>query len=68
MDAVDRAVNLTKAKMLELYAAYLRIMVDGPQAPRTYEGLMGVLRRTISDMEEDCKAFREAVPPDPSKN
>jgi hypothetical protein len=68
VDEVTRAVNLTKAEVLKINAAYLRILVDGVRAPRTYESLAAWIREAAADMEEQAREFRESVPVNPERN
>lgn len=69
MNDVERAVVLTKAHMLKITAAYLRILVDGAaDRPTDYERLAAAVRKAAGDMEEQASDFERGLPRDPERN
>jgi hypothetical protein len=58
MDDITRAVELTKARMLEIQAAYLTIMVGHKDVPKTYEGLKTAIEKAVREWKEQCQAIR----------
>jgi hypothetical protein len=54
----DRDIELTKARMLEIQAAYLRIMIDHRDTPRDFDGVRRLILRTAAEWEEQCQNIR----------
>lgn len=61
MDEITRAVELTKARMLELNGAFLQIICRAKDSPRTLADLRAEIERTGRDWTKDCKEIREQV-------
>ncbi len=61
MDKITRAVELTKARMLEIQALYLTTMVGHRDVPKTYEGLKEHVERAIREWQEQCRTIRHNV-------
>jgi hypothetical protein len=59
MDEITRAVELTKARLLEIDAALLSIAVD--KCPQDYESLAKRIREIAVDMKEQCREIRATV-------
>jgi len=58
MDEITRAVELTKARMLEIQAAYLTIMVNHKDVPKTHEGLKAAIEEAVREWQEQCQTIR----------
>jgi hypothetical protein len=70
IDDLTRAVELTKARMLEIQAAYMTILINHKDIPQTHEGLKETIKKTILEWQEQCRTIRHNVaeaiePPDP---
>lgn len=60
MDEIARAVEMTKARVLELGAAILEIAVE-TEASRDYETLAKRIREIAVDMKDQCREIRATV-------
>ena len=61
MDEITRAVELSKARTLELDAAILEIAVDKVEASRDYEILAKRVREIVVLMKDQCREIRGTV-------
>jgi signal transduction histidine kinase len=61
MDEITRAVELTKARMLELDAAIIEIAVETAEASRDYEALAKRVCEIAATMKDQCREIRAAV-------
>ena len=61
MDEVTRAVELTKARMLELNGAFLQVLCHAKDAARTYEELRARIERTGREWTLECEEIRKQV-------
>lgn len=69
MDETTRAVELAKARMLELDAAIVEIALEEAEASGDYRGLAKRIREIVTMMKSQCLEFRAAVAQyDPGRN
>lgn len=69
IDDLTRAVELTKARMLEIQAAYMTILINHKDIPQTHEGLKNAIKEAVLEWQEQCRNIRYNVAEgmDPSK-
>lgn len=61
MDEITRAVELTKARVLELDAALLEIAVGKAEASQDYGALAKRIREIAATMRGQCREIRAVV-------
>lgn len=61
MDDLTRAVELTKARILELHSAYLLCLLHTKDAPTTFEGLKAAIVQSSDDFKAQAMEIREQV-------
>jgi hypothetical protein len=61
MDAITRAVELAKARALEIDAAYLAIILEKAEATKNFEDFAARIREAVAMMKDQCQEIRAAV-------
>lgn len=61
MDEIHRAVELAKARTLELDAAYLEIIVEKAETQKSYASLAARIREAVAMMKDQCREIRATV-------
>lgn len=64
MDQITRAVELTKARMLELNGAFLQVLCHTSNPLSTYEDLRARIEQIGREWTQECKEIREQVKED----